>query len=149
MSGVDAALQGLQPVALLAVLGDQTVTVRDLGPLEARRRRLPVGRAHVSPDHAPHLNDGIGDSLYLGMVIAVLRFIHHVRAATGNIELPAVVNAAKSVLFVSAEEKRGTTVGAELFDQADLPGCIAECHKILSQQADAHRGTVWFRQFVA
>ena len=49
MRGVDAALQPLQPVALLDHLGDVAVRGRRLGPGEVRRRRLAAPRGRGRP----------------------------------------------------------------------------------------------------
>ena len=60
MRGVDAALDALQPVALLDDLRDVPMRRRHLRPRELRQRRPPLLRAQVGPDHAAHLHRGIG-----------------------------------------------------------------------------------------
>ena len=105
MGRVDTSLKTLQPVALLAVLGYKPVAVRHLGPFEAGRWRLAVCRTHIGPDHATHLHHRVRDGLDFGVIVAVLCLVHHVKAVTRHVELPAMINTAQTALFVAAQKK--------------------------------------------
>ena len=147
MSRVDAALQRLQPVAFLDVLGDVAVRFRNGGPFELRRRGHVFLRSHVGPDDAAQLDGGVGGGRHLGREVAVLGFIHHVHALPVHVELPAVVHAAQAAVFVAAQPQRHQAVRAELVKQADAPVSVPEGHQFLAQQLQAHRLSVRLRQF--
>ena len=65
VAGIDAALHGLQPVALLQALGDEGLLGGDGGEFPFRQRRLLLGRAHIGPQHRPALHQRIGLELDL------------------------------------------------------------------------------------
>ena len=145
---VDAALQGLEPVAFLPILGDFAVGFRYGCPFKVgRRRRLATLFAHVGPDHAAPLDGRVGLDSDLGVEVAVRRFVHHVQAIAVHVELPAVINAAQATSLVAAEEKGSQSVGAVLVQQSHLAIGVPEGDQILAQQPDSHRGTVGFGQF--
>jgi hypothetical protein len=62
-----------------------------------------------------------------------------------DIVLPAVVDAAEPVLFVSAPKEAGATVGAIGVEKADPARRISECNKVLAEDPQADRRAVGFR----
>ena len=60
VGGVDAAFEGLQPVALLDHLRDMAMRRRHLRPLEVGQRWHVLARPHVGPDDAAQFDGGVG-----------------------------------------------------------------------------------------
>ena len=144
VDGVDAALDGLGVVVLLEVPGDVAVAVRHARPLELRHRLHLLLRAHVRPEDAAALPDGVGLQPDLVPEVAVGRLGRHVDAPAVDVELPAVVGAAEAVLLVAPEEEVGVAVGAEAVDEPDLPGAVPEGDEPLAEQLDADGHAVCF-----
>jgi hypothetical protein len=118
----------------------------DRGELPLGQGRLLLGRAHVHPDHAAALAERIGLELDLLAEAALRGFRGHLNALAVHVVLPAVVRAADAVLLVAAEVERHATVRAELVDEAQLPGGVAEGDHALAHALDAHGRAVVFRQ---
>src|SRR5262249_54044473 len=97
---------------------------------------------HIDPDDAGAFRGRIG--LGLDLVLEILRRRHarHVDAIAGNVELPAVVDAADAVLLVTPEEQRGAAVWAAMVYDADPPGAVAKGNQLLAEQHQPHRGAV-------
>ena len=76
--------------------------------------------------------------------VVLRRFVHHVGAGAGDVELPAVIDAAQTAFLVAAEEQRRAAVRAEFVDQADAALGVTERDEVLAEQADADRRTVGF-----
>jgi hypothetical protein len=74
--------------------------------------------------------------------ILVLGHVRHVEAIAGNVELPAMIDAAQPALLVAAEEQRGAAVRAAMVDHADAAGAVAEGQKLLAQQHETGRRAV-------
>ena len=140
--GVDAALEALQPVALLDDLGDVAVRGRRLRPREVRQRRPVLRRSEVGPDDAARLRRRVGRGADLVREAQLLRLVHHVHAAAVDVELPAVVDAAQAAVLVAAEEERHEPVRAVLVEEPDAAARVAEGDQLLAEQLDAHRRAV-------
>src|SRR5262249_61265894 len=98
--------------------------------------------AHVDPDQAGTLDGAVGLGLDFLLEALVLGHVRHVEAVAGDVELPAVIDAAQPALLVAAEEQRGATVRAAMVDHADAALAVAEGHKLLAQQHQADRRAV-------
>src|SRR3954451_15666708 len=142
MGGVDAALHGLQIVALLRALGNETAAVRDLRPLERGQGWLQSRWAHVDPDNVTQLHAGIGLELDLLAEPALLGLRRNFDALSGDVVFPAVIGAAQPVLLIAAEPQRHAAMGTELVDDADLALRVAENDQSLGHQLETHRRTV-------
>src|SRR6516225_8615251 len=58
--GIDSAFHRLEIIAFLGALGDETLGMGNLHPLEGGQRRLSFRRSHIDPDDAAELDAGIG-----------------------------------------------------------------------------------------
>src|SRR5256885_13273928 len=70
---------------------------------------------------------------------AASRLRRHIGDRAGHVELPAVIDASQSAIFVSPEDQRSAAMGTGLVDQPDPALGIPEGHQIFSQEADALR----------
>ena len=147
VGGVNSPLQGLQPVAYLPVFGYMTVGFRYLRPLKIRRRRPFARLAHIGPDDAALLQCRVGGNAYFTGIVAARRFVHHIQAVAVYVELPTVVHAAESALFVASQEQGGQPVGAGLVQQPDTALGISKGHQVLAQQPYPDGRTVRRGQF--
>ncbi len=136
--GVDAALERLQPVALLDHLRHVTVRRRRLGPGELGQRRLEVR----------WVDGRIGRLADLVLEAQLFRLVHHVHATAADVELPAVVDAPETALLVASEEERRAPMRAVFVEETDAPFGVAERHQLLAQQLDAHRRAVGLGQLL-
>ena len=143
---IDAALHGLQPVALLDALGDEALLRRHHREFPLRQRRRVLRRAHIGPQDAAALDQRIGFELDLLGEAAFLWLRRHLDALPSEVELPAVIGAAQSAFLVAAEPKRDAAMGTKLVDQPVAALAVAERHEPLGQQLDAHRRAVVCRQ---
>ena len=113
VGGVDVALEGLDPVALLQHHERRVDLGRgqrvDLERGEGRRR---LAGAQVGPDHAVDVTAGIGPRPHLVLERALLRLVRHVDAAARDVPLPAVIRAAEAAFFIAPEEERSPAMGA-------------------------------------
>ena len=141
---IDAALEGLQPVALLDDLGHAPVGLGHAYVLKIGQRGLLLGGPHVDPDDVTHLDGGVG--LDLDLVHEGHWLIHLLYAVAVHVVLPAVVNAAEPRPLVAAEPQRGEPVGAVLVQNTDVAIGVAEGDQVLAKQAKADRRTVRLRQ---
>src|SRR5205809_5683012 len=105
--GVDAALERLQPVALLPYFRDVAMALRHLRPLESGGCRYQLARSHIGPNHPAHLGGRI--SRQVNLVTELLRLVHLIDTVAGDVELPAVINAAQARLLVASEPQRGAS----------------------------------------
>ena len=94
-------------------------------------------RAHVDPDDAGALHDLVGLGLDL-LLEARRRQARHVDAVAGDVELPAVVDAADAAFLVAAEEQRRAAVRAAVVHDADAAGAVAKRDQLLAEQHQAH-----------
>lgn len=142
MRVVDIAFQRLQPVALpldaeeAELLGGQSCRL-ELG----QRRRHRAG-TEIGPDEAGALHHREGASLDLVLEVLVRQHVRHVNAVAGDVELPAVVDAADAARLVAAEEQRGAAMRAAMVHHADLARAVAEGDQLLAEQHQAERRAV-------
>ncbi len=101
--GVDAAFQTLEPVALLDHFRHVAIGFRRLRPGEFRHRRHVLDRTEICPDDAAEFARRIRGEAHLVLEVILRRFVHHVGAGAGDVELPAVIDAAQTALFVATE----------------------------------------------
>src|SRR5690606_40923450 len=73
----------------------------------------------------------------LVLEVALRRLRRHVDTGAGDVELPAVVDAAQAVLLVAPEEHGGAAVRTGVRDQADLTRSRAEPDEVLAEDAHA------------
>src|SRR5262249_385773 len=98
------ALHRLKVVALELPLGDVNVFNGHRGPFETGERRLLFGRAHVAPDELAGLHAGVGLDPDLVFERQAFGGVWEVDAFPGDVELPAVIDAAEAALFIAAKE---------------------------------------------
>ena len=75
-----------------------------------------------------------------------LGLVHLVDAGAGDVELPAVIDAAQPVLLVAPQPERDAAMGAELLKQANAAEAVTKRDEVLAQQPHAHRSAVRSRQ---
>jgi len=138
MGGVETAFEPLQPVALLNDLADVPVRLRCLGPGEFRSRRHALGRSEIGPHNPAKLDRRIGGDVDLMLKLVLLRLVQLVDAGAGDIELPAVVDAAQPAFLVAPEEQRGAAVRTILVQKPDAALRVTKGDKVLAQQPHAH-----------
>ena len=148
VAGVDVAFQGLHPVAPAVEGRHLALLLRHVHPLEMRERRRLCARAHVGPDHPGGLPARVAGRPDLLLERALRRLVRHVHAAPGDVELPAVVDAAQAVVLVPAEVERRAAVRAALREQAHAPGSVPEDDQVFAQDAHPHRVAVGFGQLL-
>ena len=137
MRGVDLALERLQPVAVALDEADADLVLGNVQDLEGRQRRSLGARSHVDPDDAGALHDLVGFRLHL-LLEARRRQARHVHAVAGDVELPAVIDAADPALLVASEEQRGTAVRAAVVHHADPALAVAKRDQLLAEQHQAN-----------
>src|SRR2546428_11524164 len=108
---------------------------RVLEPFEARVWRHFVPRPHVEPDKAAAFNRGVRGNVYLLPVRLSFDAVRQVNALAVHVELPAVVDAAQTVFFVSAKEERRATMRAISIETTDTAIRVAKGNQLLAQQA--------------
>src|SRR5205823_291903 len=74
--------------------------------------------------------------------VRLRRLVLHIYAGARRGELPAVIHAAESALFVATEEQRGAAVRTIVLQQADFTVGIPKRDQILTQQAHPLRRSV-------
>src|SRR2546427_6497663 len=80
VNGIEASLEGLEPVALLQRLRHVEVRGRLASPFEPGRRRHVFGRAHVRPDYAPRLLRRIGRDPHFVFELVLRQLVWHLHA---------------------------------------------------------------------
>ena len=146
MNGIEASLEGLEPVALLQRLRHVQVRGRLASPFEPGRRRQVFGRAHVRPDHSPRLLRRIRRDPHLVFELVLRQLVGHLHARALEVELPAVEHAPQAVLLVASEPQRRPSVRTKFVHQPDASASVTERHEILAQDPHPRGGTVRFRQ---
>ena len=76
----------------------------------------------------------------------LFRLVHHVDTAAGDVELPAVIDAAQPALLVASEEERDAPVRAELVEESDAAVRVSKRHQVFAQELDAHGRTIGLRK---
>ena len=141
MRGIDLALERLQVVAVALDEADLDLVLGHVEDLEGGQRRRLGARAHVDPHHAGALDRLVGPCLHL-LLEAGRRQARHVQAVAGNVELPAVIDAAQTAFLVAPQEQRRAAVRAAMVHHADPAFAVAKGDQLLAQQHQAHRRAV-------
>ena len=108
---------------------------------------VALSGSHVSPDDAVSLPHGIRLGTHFGLEVRFHRLRGHVDTGTVHIELPAVVDAAQAILFVSSKEHRGTAVRAGVRDNANAARGGSKGDEVLIQKSQPYGCAVGDRQF--
>ena len=90
----------------------------------------------------PSSHGRIGGDADLVLEVQFLRLVHQVDAGAGDVELPAMIDAAQAAFLVAPEIQRDAAMRAEFVEQADAALAVAEGDQVLAEQADAHRRAV-------
>jgi hypothetical protein len=107
-------------------------------------RRLLVRRAHVDPDNAPLFLcrvSEVGDAFF---ELPLGSLVRHVHAVAVDVELPAVIHAAKPAFLVPPEEQWRELVKTKRPDDPDLAGRVPKGHEILAEQTQPDWYSVGF-----
>ena len=99
MGGVEPAFQGLEIIVRLVVLGDVAVCFRRSHPFEIGRGGLAFRRPHIGPDHPGLLDRGVRLDAHILPYSCVLWHAGKIDTSSVDVEFPAVIDAAQSVLF--------------------------------------------------
>src|SRR6476660_1364372 len=126
MARVDSAFNSLREVTGFVPHGNEALIFREQVPFKLWDARRLLARPHVGPDDSAALFTWIGLLPDLVLEVRFRRFVGHIDAAPGNVELPAVVDAAQTCFLIAAEKQRGAAVGAIVRKQSDLAIGVAE-----------------------
>src|SRR5439155_206073 len=77
---------------------------------------------------------GVGGCADLRLEVAFRRLRRHVEALAGDVELPAVVDAAEAFFFIAAEEERRTPMGAGVLDESGGAGGRPKGDQVLADK---------------
>ncbi len=91
---------------------------------------------------SPGLNHRVRLELHLGLEGLALWHIGHIDAVAMHIELPAVVHAAQSTLFIAAKEQGRAAMGAIGIHQARAPLGVPEQDEVFAEDLHPDRVTV-------
>jgi len=103
--------------------------------VEDREVGLRAGRPHIGEDQPPVLIHRICAVKETVLERAVSRLAGRLEDPTVDVEEPAVIAAADSVLADQTEFERGAAVWAVQFKETDGAVLVAECDEILAQDA--------------
>ena len=81
------------------------------------------------------------------MGIVHLRHTGQVDAASFDVELQTVIDAAQAALLVAAKEQRRGAMRAAFVQKTNASLRVAEQHQILAQEPDPHRRTIGVLRF--
>ncbi|MGY4446984.1 hypothetical protein ACVWZR_001644 [Bradyrhizobium sp. i1.3.1] len=138
MRRVDIAFEALEPVGFALEDGDGQILLRNEQRFVHRHRRRLGPRAHVNPYEARALANPVAFCADLFLEILRRGDVRHFEAAAVNVELPAVIDATDTVLLVTAEEQRGTTVRTLMIQHANPARAVTEGNELLTEQHQAH-----------
>jgi hypothetical protein len=148
VTGIDAALHRLQPIALLQALRHEALAGGYQRELPLRQRRRSLRRPHIGPQHAALLDEGVGFQLDAFGKAAFRRLRRHFDALPGDVELPAMIRAAQAAFLVASEPQRGAAMRAEFVDQAVTAFAVSKRNQPLGKHFHPHRRAVVLRQFL-
>jgi hypothetical protein len=112
----------------------EDLVLRYVAPLELRQLGwVCLVSAHEGPDHTSAVDCPIGRYPDLALEVRLGRLRRHVDTSALAVELPAVVNAAQTLVFVPPEEHGGAAVRAGFGYEPDFAAGIAEGNEILAQ----------------
>ena len=138
MAGVEAALEALQPVALLNMPRGEALRRWHQRPFQVRECGLVLGRPHIGPDEIAAFDAGIGLRSDLILHIAARRHAGNVEAGSVDVEFDPVIDAAQSAFLVAPIEQGCGPVRAVFAQQARISRAVAKKNKIFTQKPHAH-----------
>ena len=141
---VDGSLHRLHPVHRLQEGCGAPLLAWQVLRAEVAEARHLLPRTHVSPDHAARFMHRVGKNLQLVLEHAAW-LARHVDALAVHVELPAVIDATQTPIFVTAEEQRYPPMRAVLVDQADAALRVAKRHEVLAEEAYPQRCAIRLR----
>src|ERR1700730_4319770 len=127
-------LQSLQPV----VVDDSAARANVAGRQVVEFKFWKYGRLRLLPEIDPDHSSGFARRKVLDAhagfegFAAVHGLARHINQFSVHVDLPAVEDAAKRVLFVAGERERCTAMWTRLVQEADLPTSAAECNEVLA-----------------
>ena len=135
MGRIDVALERLQIVALQEGLLQVAVLLRRGEELVARQQRR-LALAHIGEHHAGALDDRIGGVPDLVLVAALRRLRRLLQTAAGDVEKPAMIEAAQPAILDPAVAEIGAAMRAVEAEQAGAAAIVAEQHQLLAEDLD-------------
>src|SRR5439155_15013726 len=145
---VHLAFPALHVITLLKDVVDVVLAFREHVRFEVGQGRRGLAWTHVRPDDPAALYAGIGYGADLALEVAFGGLGGHVDAGAGDVELPAVVDAAQALFFVPTEEERRSSVRAGVLDKAELPRRRPKGDEVFTEQADSQRRAVGRGQLI-
>jgi hypothetical protein len=148
MGGVDRALETLNPIAVLPLLGNVATARRHQAQFELRERGHVLARAHVDPDHVGPFSHRIGEQLDGVLVGGLGRRGREVYAVAVDVEFPAMIGAAQAAPFVAAVVEIGAAMRTVRLDDADATVAVAERQQVFTEDLDLLLRAVALGQFL-
>jgi hypothetical protein len=135
MGCVDIAFDRLQPIAF--PVGERDVSVVGLvwhDRVNLRKRRRHRALAHVD-EHQPALLAGlVGGCRHAGRILVLVGKVRLIDTVAVDIELPAVIGAAKPVVLVASQKQRRAPVRAAVIEYSHPAAGVAEGDQLLAEQ---------------
>ena len=107
--------------------------------LERRQWRRLGARSHIDPHHAGALDRAVRLGADPVLEVLLRRHVRHVDALAGDVEFPAVIDAAQPVRLVAAEKQRRAAVRAAVIHHADQTSAVAKRDQLLAEQHQTKR----------
>ena len=109
--------------------------------LETRQRRRLGARPHIDPHDAGAFDRAVRLGADPVLEVLLRRHVRHIDALAGDVEFPAVIDAAQPVRLVAAEKQRRAAVRAAMVHHADPAFAVAKRDQLLAEQHQAKRRT--------
>lgn len=138
MGGVLAALEALQVVAVVEVLGDDAVVGRGREHLVIRQQRW-LSFAHVREDDPALFQAGVSLVADVILETAAGGFCGGLEAPAVHVVEPAVVHAAEAAVLDPSVAQVCGSMRAVQIEQADSPVRIAEHDQVFAEQPQRDR----------
>src|SRR2546426_9177449 len=116
--------------------------LRNARPLQLGQFGFVLRRAHIGPDQASMLARGVRRGAQLVSESVLRRLVGHIHARAAYVELPSVIHAPQTALFVTSPKEAGSAMRAKLVDQAYPAVRVAERQQIFPEHPDSNRGAV-------
>src|SRR5262245_61031038 len=142
MRGVNVAFERLQVIAGALCENYGQFLLRQQRRFDLWERRGLLGGTHVYPDNTGAFGHLVRLGPHLLFEILVRRNARHVDAAAGNVELPAVIDAAQAILFIACEEQRSAAVRAAMVHHADPARTVAKADQLLAEHYQPERWSI-------
>src|SRR5262245_43303764 len=137
--GIDVAVDRLQPTALAVDQRDVSIVgIGGDGGFDLRERRCLGALTHVDENHPAALGGLVRLGPHTGGIFCLVRQVGLIEAIAVDVELPAVISAADSVILIAAEKQRRQAVRAAMIHDADTAGRVAERDQLLTEQHQTH-----------